>query len=300
MVHLHIGIHRTATTFLQDSFFPALEGVNYVTDPVITHAIQDLMESKRDPVELERILQPVNEFAGPLLISSEGYAMNPWTQTYHSSAGQLLKLIPDSEIIIFLRDPVDWVFSLYGLAVQKHKYMTLKEFLGWDGERFIGHEVKHEPSMPLWKSRFNIKRLSFSKVLENWNKGYSPERVHVFFYENFSRQPDKELGRLSGLIGGTIPENFDSRKRKNRSSAAERCDAAAAAYSYISQLDKFTRPWKVSHKIGPGLAYKIARGQIPFPRFLVRSSREKIRAALELEFQEDKEKIAIMYPDCPW
>lgn len=28
MVYLHIGLNRTATTFLQDAFFPTLEGVN--------------------------------------------------------------------------------------------------------------------------------------------------------------------------------------------------------------------------------------------------------------------------------
>ncbi len=300
MVYLHIGIHRTATTFLQDIFFPALEGVNYVTDPVITYAIQDYLESKGDPVEMERIIRPVKDYSGSVLISSEGYAMNPWTQSYQSNVEQLLKLIPGSEIIIFLRDPVDWVFSLYGLAVHKRKYITLKEFVGWDGDKLIEQKVKHDPKSPLWKSRFDVKSLSFSRVLDIWNKGYSPERVHVFFYENFARQPDKELARFSDLIGGSIPENFDSRQRRNSSSTAERCDAAAAAYSYLGWLDRFTKPWRLSHKFGPGLAYKIVHGQIPFPKLLVRSQREKIRAALELEFREDKEKIAKMYPDCPW
>ena len=300
MVYLHIGLHRTATTFLQDAFFPTLEGVNYITDPVITYAIQDCLESKGDPVEMEHTLRPVNENSGPVLISSEGYAMNPWTQSYHTNVEQLLKLVPESEIIIFLRDPVDWVFSLYGLAIHKHKYMTLDEFVNWDGDNFIDHEVKHDPKSPLWKSRFDVKSLAFFKVLDIWNKGYSPKRIHVFFYENFSRNPDKELARLSDLIGGTIPESFDSRQRRNSSSTAERCDAAAASYSYLGWLDRFTKPWRLSHKVGPGLAYRIVHGQIPFPKLLVRSHREKIRAALEIEFREDKEKIAKMYPDCPW
>jgi hypothetical protein len=258
-------------------------------------AVHNCLCSQKFSEENEHVIRSMNESQIPVLLSSEAFSMEPWTQTYPSGTVRLRRLIPDSEIIVFLRDPVNWVLSLHGLAIQKHRYVSLADFVGWDGEKFINSQLSVDR-----KSRVNIKSISFFSMLDIWNKGYSPERVHVFFYENFSRNPDKELARLSDLIGGTIPESFDSRQRRNSSSTAERCDAAAAAYSYLGRLDRFTKPWRLSHKVGPGLAYRIVHGQIPFPKLLVRSQRDKIRAALEIEFREDKEKIAKMYPDCPW
>ena len=295
MVYLHIGAPRTASSFLQDIFFPSVEGVNYIDDPIVMDAVYNCLYSQKFSKESEHVIRSMTESQIPVLLSSEAFSMKPWAQTYPSKISRLRQLIPDSEIIVFLRDPVNWVLSLYALAIQKHRYISLADFVRWNGEKFINSQMPVDR-----KSRLDVKNLSVFSMLDIWNKSYLPERVHVFFYENFAKQPDKELTRLSDLIGGTIPENFNSGQRRNSSSTAERCDAAAAAYSYLGRLDRFTKHWSLSHKIGPGLAYRIVNGQIPFPKLLVRSQRGKIRAALEIEFREDKERIAKMYPDCPW
>ena len=295
MLYLHIGIPRTASTFLQNVVFPAVTGVKYVRNPDVMHAMQDCLCSQRLSEETKAVLHSVSQSAIPVLISSEAFSMEPWKQSYPSQTVRLQHWLPNAEIIVFLRDPVDWVLSLYGLAVQKRRYISLKDFLGWDGENFNYHEEIADR-----KKQISLKKLSFTRILDIWSKGFTSEHVHVYFYENLVNRPESELRRLCNLIGVTFPEHLDLGRRRNSSPTPKRCDAAAAVYSYLGYLDRFTVPWHISHKLGPEIARHITSGKIPFPKILVRSHRDEIRAALEFEFMEDKEKITEMYSDCPW
>ncbi len=295
MHYLHIGIPRTASTFLQNVFFPALEGVHFVQDPQVMDAVHDCVTSQQLSAETKRILDVIGEHSNPVLISSEAFSMEPWTQAYPSETLQLRDWMPDARVIVFLRDPIDWVMSLYRLAVQKRRFVSLEEFVGWDGSKFGNYDALGDR-----KSRLNIKAMSFVRLLQLWNEGFSRERVHVFFYENFMARPHEELRRLCDLLGAAFPANCDPTQRRNRSLPAERCDAAAAAYAYLGRLDKYTKPWRFSHKFGPYVASNIAKSRIPFPKSLVRTHRDEIRAALESEIGDDRSDVATMYSDCPW
>jgi len=236
----------------------------------------------------------LNESPIPALVSSEGFSMDPWIQSYPSSAEQLRDCLKDAQIIVFLRDPVDWILSMHGLAVQKRRFVTLKEFVGWNGKEFVSRDVGDR------KRQINVTGLSYSGLLEIWNKSFPQKNVHVFFYENLRRRPKVELERLCGVLGVSFPAGFDVHQRRNSSSTPERCDAAGAAYRYLTGIDRLTKPWRISHKVGPYIAENIASGRIPFPYFYLRGQREEIRRALESFFMDEKRRVASMYTECPW
>jgi hypothetical protein len=98
---IHIGLHKTGTTFLQKYFYPKLEDVQYInsTDPI--HKLTD----------------GLNDKTGKLLISSEGFSGNPfkesWLRQFYTSLRFIKKIFPYCRIILGLRDHKNLAISLY-------------------------------------------------------------------------------------------------------------------------------------------------------------------------------------------
>jgi len=100
---IHVGLHRTASTFLQREVFPKMKSINFIC--------QDNMPLR------DLVLNAYLSHGKVNLISEEGlsgYSQKTIKQATRAQiAKRLSKLFPDAEIILVTRNVDDWLLSMY-------------------------------------------------------------------------------------------------------------------------------------------------------------------------------------------
>ena len=121
---VHIGLHKTGTTFLQRHYFPELNGLTYQT-------------SRRFYTKFSQ-----QELSSTLLISSENLSGIPWNEewkkgiinnhrylsSFKRAIENLYRVYPDSRIIVVFRRHGDFLLSLYKQYVQEGGVLQFQEF----------------------------------------------------------------------------------------------------------------------------------------------------------------------------
>jgi hypothetical protein len=119
---LHIGLHKTATSFLQRRVFPRLEGVAFAGYPPMGGQTVKLVarRARRD---------------APLLLSDENLSGHPfrgrWIEEFEESVRGLALLFPEARVIVGFRAHGSWLVSVYKQYLNKGGTLTLREFLGF-------------------------------------------------------------------------------------------------------------------------------------------------------------------------
>jgi hypothetical protein len=229
-VVLHIGLHKTATTYLQQAVF------NRIADPGLVV----------DPMPLSRYLGPlffrldygllreheVREFAKRLhaarrahadrrwLISNETLGQNMYLLNYRAHAELLGRLFPEAQIVLMLRFQPDWFLSAYKQLVSRGDVQSIEDFLGYrDGTFHRCHYLDLDGRI---LAHTNALELHYHDMIETLRQIFGTERVHVFFYEHFREHTDEVLHRLGRIIGTELRPP-DRRPLMNRSFSARAC-----------------------------------------------------------------------------
>ncbi|NCC71665.1 hypothetical protein EOM09_08895 [bacterium] len=206
---LHVGAHKTATTFLQDKLFInlkntychirkhkfnlALERDNKKTNPI--YQFYDFDEVLRfDEKTLKEFKEKLHSYLNQIeekniIISAEGLV-----GTLHNAYSNnkqyvtLLKnLLPEAKIVLVIRKEDDWFQSVYNqLVIKKDRYISLKTFLGYrNGDfqkrNYFGH---------YFKATFDVKSLNWLKILNNFTEDFGNENVLLLPYEMFKETPN--------------------------------------------------------------------------------------------------------------
>lgn len=108
---IHIGLHKTATTFLQKDIFPYVRGYNFIY-------YFDFKKSYK--------------YSKKIIISDETLSGTPFfnkdPNVRFDIAGKLKLLFPEARILLVLREKEGWVKSLYGEYVRKGGYCSFNTF----------------------------------------------------------------------------------------------------------------------------------------------------------------------------
>jgi len=174
-VVLHIGYHKTATTFLQEEVFTKLQREN--PDTVDYYDTFDIS------------IQPKKEIT---IISDENldggsYRLSCTEEKQLAILDALKKLYPEAHIIVGIRDDYDWLVSAY------KQYM-----LGY------GHTNIH-------KYVFNNQALKMDVYVKEVKKRF--KHVYVFDFDRFKTNPTKAVDELCNFIGLPTPKNINYSKR---------------------------------------------------------------------------------------
>jgi hypothetical protein len=110
-VIIHLGMHKTGTSFLQKEVFPKLEGVNYLYKP---YKIWDLI-LKENKINL---------------ISGEAFSHSmPHNCLNQANTLKLLKkLFPNAKIILGVRDEDTWLRSCYSEYIKTGGRKSFKKY----------------------------------------------------------------------------------------------------------------------------------------------------------------------------
>ena len=133
---LHIGMHKTASTFLQQWYFPQL-GVNYCMQPkaageYIRRSVDFDPEQFYHLIESDTVPCSGSDI---LLISHEAFSgsiSGSKTQKKYLLSERLAQAFPNARVVLVVRRQRDWVKSLYAFRVsrsEKHEIRSFEDFL---------------------------------------------------------------------------------------------------------------------------------------------------------------------------
>ncbi|PIT86857.1 MAG: hypothetical protein COU33_00825 [Candidatus Magasanikbacteria bacterium CG10_big_fil_rev_8_21_14_0_10_43_6] len=197
---IHIGLPKTATTFLQKRVFPFLPNVTYMGIPYrddrfhsrvlnIIYRDESLYSYEQEAEDLAKI---VSESAHPLLMSDESLSCYRGTDLVNK-AKRLKNAFPHASVIIVIRNQIDILQSMYFQYLKQHVYCS---FETWIDVLYRTHKVIIDGDMatsyPKGKIKigeYDLARLQYAHLVGVYAKAFGLERVHVFMYEQLKATP---------------------------------------------------------------------------------------------------------------
>jgi hypothetical protein len=172
-VFIHVGLHKTGTTFLQNEVFPKIPGINY-----------------HQKIDLTTVVEPnkINLFSDENLDGGSYRLFNTVQQRY--AILENLKLIfPDAKIIICLREKGSWLRSAW-------KQYTLS---------YYGYSILE------YCKRLDPQFYDFDGYVSKIKELFGEDNVLVIDFEYLCEFPKNFVGEICDFIGVPVPV-FENKK----------------------------------------------------------------------------------------
>lgn len=184
---VHIGLHKTGTTFLQRRVFPKLGGtVQYWASPRLICQSGGWAAQADLPEDLQQT---------PILVSSEGISGTLYRNDL-SRVRALKSLDPEIRIIVSIRRQDRMLRSLYWQAVKSG---------------FVGSYRKYQQQI------FGSGKLDYFRFVEEIRKDFGADRVLVLLFEDIVALPDDVLRDVERFLGAEPAGNPVDRTQEGRS-----------------------------------------------------------------------------------
>ncbi len=206
---LHIGYHKTATTWLQKHvFFAADNDAFHVLTPraghpreLANHFVRAADEGLLSPFDdnqtavadaLQATLQATRGMPGTPVLSDERLSGNPHAGGFDAAriATALHASFPGADVLIVIREQKAMTLSCYF------------QYLSIGGTRSLETYMldRYDRRIP----GFSFANLDYLLLVERYRALWGAERVHVLPYELFAACPRAFLDRLERITGRTI------------------------------------------------------------------------------------------------
>jgi len=197
---VHIGFPRSASTFIQDSFFPKVKKMDYLGKPhskEIHLAMRNLNyldnESYLESKASEVLKSAVKE--KPIIISNEGISHaelgTSITQDPYVIAKRLREIFGDATIIIIIREQLNWFESYY---LRRTKSYLMGGLFQSPNEFFFNHY--HSPGNGV------LGRIDYLKIYKSFKKVFSD--VEIIPYEELKFDRELFIEKLINIVGEKI------------------------------------------------------------------------------------------------
>jgi len=226
---IHIGYHKTGTTFLQRRFFndeksglALAAGPPRTRVPVLNRNFIDVNPFEFDPVAARRDLEPAiqntqNRRLIPV-VSHERFSGSPFGGGHDSKqiADRLGTVFPEARVMVVIREQVSMLLSVYKLYVRQGGAMNLRQFVDSRSGR-----------MRVPGFRFDF--LEYHRLIGYYAWLFGKENVLVLPYEMLKDKPTEFFRRIGGFLGAEVstPEH-----------SSENASASALALSLRRQLNR--------------------------------------------------------------
>ncbi len=219
---LHVGLHKTATTFLQERVFPNLPGVAFVHplhrpqpgDGPIERFMLELFFRNAASIDLARHAEEIGEWlagvdAPTVLISSE--AIVGWPIENHSNfavnADMLHALFPNAQIWLVVRRQDKWVESAYAQLLKAGFSTSIERYLNWDGQSFDRYNVGlyNGPNV-------DARDLDWGAFDRWYRRSFGKDAVLTLPFELFADDSAAFLRafyEFAGIEGGVFPDTSE-------------------------------------------------------------------------------------------
>lgn len=222
-VVLHIGLHKTATRFLQRALFRSLDATGFLFNPpelmaALRRALrQPSSESRSD---LLRAARNALDEAGArtLVVSDPGISGDMFNNhaDYADNLALIRTVFPHATVIYCVRNQADWLHSAYRQMLVKGRSAPIEMFLNFrDGE--------FQPRLARRTNRvrtLEALHLRWLEIYRAYCDAYGPERVYLFRQEDLRLQPDRVYARIAEALGIERLPELPARVSGNRAFSA--------------------------------------------------------------------------------
>jgi len=175
MIFIHVGLHKTGTTFLQQAVYPKWKGVEYIPWPNLEIFLR-LQEDKN------------------YLVSREGFYGKNWANhtEREKSIKRLNEMFPEAKIIISFRRHAGYILSSYRQYLQRGGVLKFEEYF----------DIQNDSGF--------LKKNDF--LYENKLKGickYFKHLPFVFLHEEIRTDVEILLEDMETLVGGQAPSKSE-------------------------------------------------------------------------------------------
>lgn len=209
-VVIHIGYHKTASTYLQTEVFPKLP-VNYLFFAGEDRWILEMLQSSNTPDKAK-----VFAWIQQQVTAKYGHSRHPVTVLSHEAlsghphgypvisqvtiAKNLKTIFPDAVILIVVRNQYDYLLSTYTyrVAVKGYENRAFSKFLEEEGTKGLFEHLEYERLVALYQDLFG------------------KDSVTVVPMELLRSDPVQFQQMLFRLLD-TLPQEINSRSRVNES-----------------------------------------------------------------------------------
>jgi hypothetical protein len=192
---VHIGYHKTATTWFQRSVYPAALSHRWVARRTAQAALLDPSGMTFDPDTARALLFEEDDGRPPVLCEENlsGYIHNGGLHGFlpPTVAERIKTVLPDARIVIFLRSQVQMAAACYTQYVRGGGTHSANRYL------FPQAYLHGAYAQPFKVPRFSFDHLEYDRLVALYDALFGRENVHVYPYEAL-REPRAVLARLEG------------------------------------------------------------------------------------------------------
>jgi hypothetical protein len=217
---IHVGMPKTATTFLQKEIFSQLENVLYWNKHQYLHElIRNLPFRNIEDFDIDEVKMELESQLGDIkeefiLISHESLFGHPFYNfSWHKENAQILNaLFPEAHILVTIRKQDDFIESLYLHSIQVGFAQKLNRFLNYDKNNKAFGNYAYNKGLNV-----DVHQLNYCRFISVYEDLFGKNKVDVKPFELFKEDKMNFLKSIYDNYG--LSEFFPANKKKkvNRS-----------------------------------------------------------------------------------
>lgn len=270
-VLIHIGPHKTGTTWLQKSLLPYAEGIVYDGNMELSHAA--FLIPRIDELSVEKalsifspLLEKARETKKPLVISDEALGGRPFGQRFlqEIAAERIAKTVPHAHILVTTREQNSIILSMYGEYIRYGYSSNL--------ESFLEQESEHKNIQPL----LDLKYYEWDRFVEIYESHFPAEQILAIPMEWGLKASQNYTSAIEKFLGASLDVSVNTNVK-----AVQRGSLSGWALETVRQFNKLhpqdSRHLNLGGKFSPGaFGYQINRITPDFARKRQKQRMQKI------------------------
>ena len=205
---LHIGFHKTATSWFQAHVYPVATSHQYVDRVLVRQTLLTVSAfgfdagAARAALGFDRAIPPVicdEDLSGFLHLGrTSSYVAKEIACRLHATA-------PEAQVVIFVRAQPAMVCSSYQQYLREGGTESLRNYL------FPEHARHPGKARPFKLPGFAFAQFDYHGLIAHYDSLFGRENVHVILYEDFARDRDTTLATMHDTLGLTLGEGGPTR-----------------------------------------------------------------------------------------
>ena len=209
---VHVGYHKTATTWFQKSIWPSLTSHDWIPRKVTQEALLDPPGMHFDPAAARRVLG-LDRRTKPVVLSEENLSGYIHNGGLHGLIGpemvrRIHAVLPGAQIVIFIRSQPDAIRASYSQYVAGGGTYSLDKYL------HTHKRVYGALRAPVKAPAFEWEHFEFDRLIGLYDGLFGRENVFVYPYEGL-KQPEALFKQLEEDLGIEFPQGVTARRGAN-------------------------------------------------------------------------------------
>jgi hypothetical protein len=195
---IHIGYHKTGTTWLQRKMFASAElgyrRIRFTQDDVDLYRVHDFdFDPARCRAEMARKLERCEREGLIPVISMMRLSGNPHAGGYDSRilADRIAAVFPGASVIAVVREQRSMILSTYAQYVKMGGPCSLRAYL-------LTPDDSRRPG-------FRFEQFRYDRLVAHYQRLFGRERLLVETYERFRDEPQAFAETVAAFCGGKAP-----------------------------------------------------------------------------------------------